>query len=135
MFGNPVLFIRGRQRRVQNEERPRGEEASILFSSQQKIRDTLHFRPNQQTIDCPLKKEIPFIWDEIDGTENLSHKKLSFITGERKEELFSRNFLGSPSQGSEHSRMFRRHFAEATFPSTLRYKLISEPVFKNLKPV
>ena len=41
---------------------------------------------------------------------------------------------GSPSQGSEHSRMFRRHFAEVTFPSTLRYKPVSEPVFKNLRP-
>ena len=42
---------------------------------------------------------------------------------------------GSPSQGSEHHRMIRRYFAEATFPSTLRYKPVSEPVFKNLKPV
>ena len=44
-------------------------------------------------------------------------------------------YTGSPSQGSEHPRMFRRHFAEATFPNTLRYKPVSEPVFKNLKPV
>ena len=43
--------------------------------------------------------------------------------------------IGSPSQGSEHPRMFRRHFAEATFLSTLRYKPVSEPVCKNLKRV
>ena len=44
-------------------------------------------------------------------------------------------YYGSPSQGSEHPRMFCRHFAEAKFSSTLRYKPVSEPVFKNLKPV
>ena len=43
--------------------------------------------------------------------------------------------IGSPSQGSEHPRMFRRHFAEVTFPSTFWYKPVSEPVFKNLNPV
>ena len=43
--------------------------------------------------------------------------------------------LGSPSQGSEHPRMFRQHFAEVTFPGTFRYKPVSEPVFKIMKPV
>ena len=33
---------------------------------------------------------------------------------------------GSPSQGSEHPRMFRRHFSVATFPSTLCPKPVSD---------
>ena len=37
---------------------------------------------------------------------------------------------GPLSQGSERPRMVRRHFAEATFPSTLRHKPVSEPVFQ-----
>ena len=66
---------------------------------------------------------------------------LKFSLKEKFCEVFNASFFeqnhkfGSPSQGSEHSRMFRRHFAEATFPSTLRYKPVSESVFKNLKPV
>ena len=46
-----------------------------------------------------------------------------------------KRIFGSPFQGSEHPGMFSRHFAEVTFPSTFRYKPVSEPVFKNLKPV
>ena len=49
------------------------------------------------------------------------------------------SFLGRidvlQDQGSERPRMFRRHFAPATFSSTLRYQPVSEPVFKDLKLV